>query len=190
MEIMEEFLNENEYIHLLTMVEILGAIDHKIRGIQQVIIALEEIAGDSTVIEYLDDLINDAKAIQTFYRDIIKIRDSQKNLININEFISDRFSLTPCFPVDMEADRGKLEFVFNTIMRLGGDECKISCESSDNVFNITFHSPSFCALSLLDMNLLSDNLLLLDFYAAKRIVERMSGRIRIAEDKLSIEFSG
>ena len=73
---MEKYPDEENQIHSLVVAELLALIDHKLRGIQQLIIAVKDLAEDSFIADSLDSVMDGTRELQAIYQGFLKLRRS------------------------------------------------------------------------------------------------------------------
>ena len=186
---MEKQRDLDDNIHKLTIAELLGTIDHKVRGIQQLLIALRELTSDSSISSSLDHVMKGTKELQAIYQDFLKIRILQEETIQVDEFLRTTLNVSPKCSGSINIDREKLAFICNTILEFGGEECKVSSESSQNGCVIKFSSPVFREFRSEDFKSVPLTISHLPLYAVKRITEKMEGVFSIEGDETTVEFS-
>jgi hypothetical protein len=186
---MEKYPDEENQIHSLVVAELLALIDHKLRGIQQLIIAVKDLAEDSFITDSLDSVMDGTRELQAIYQGFLKLRRSEEEMVEIGAFVKDECHLSSGCSGRILVDREKLVFVFNTIREFGGKKCKVTSLSSKIGCFIKFFSPTFHRVSYDDFDSVPMSIHLLSLYAAKRITEKIGGSFNIEGDTITIELS-
>jgi len=179
---------EEERIHELTVAELLGVIDHKVRGIQQLIIALRELAPDGSFSSSLSKIMIGTKELQEIYKGFLKMRRLEEETVKIDEFLRDTFNASSNCKGSVQLDRKKLEFICYTILGFGGKECEITSQSSEKGCLIRFSSPIFRELSVDELKSVSESISHLSLFAAEKITEKMNGTFDIGGGEIILEF--
>lgn len=185
---MEKHSEEADHIHKLTIAELLGVIDHKVRGIQQLIIALRDFSSNGSLISSLDQVMKGMKELQEIYQGFLNVRRVEEETLKIDEFLLDKFNLPSTCSDSIKVDRAKLEFICDAIREFGGDECKVTSESYENGCVIKFSSPVFSEISIDEFKYVPESLYLLSIFAVKKITEKMNGLLSVSNNEITIKF--
>ncbi len=176
---------EMEKFHKIVTVEILSTIDHKVRGIQQFIVALRGLIEENI----LNDLDEETKELQMLYEPYLKYRNLNLEEVEIGKFIEENYNIKTENSCVLEIDKEKLIFVFDTLIEFCGGNYDLSVNVTDKSCLISFVSPSFTKLSVSAFQELSGNIEFLPFYAMKKTLSRVGGEVSVVDKKISIEFS-
>lgn len=168
----------------IVTVELLSTIDHKLRGVQQFIVALRGLVEDNV----LNDLREEVEELQALYEPYLKHRDLSLEEVDIGKFIEDNYNIQTDVSCIVESDIEKLGFVFDLLIEFSNGSYELSFSSTEKRCVVNFVSPSFAELSIDDFNILSHKIERLPFFAIKKILSRMNAGFSIKEEEISIEF--
>jgi hypothetical protein len=174
-----------EKFHKIVTVEILSTIDHKVRGIQQFIVALRGLIEENI----LNDLDEETKELQALYEPYLKYRNLNLEKVEIGKFIEENYDIKTENSCVLEIDKAKLIFVFDTLIEFCGGDYDLSVNMTDKSCRISFVSPSFAKLSINAFQELSGRIEFLPFFAIKKTLNRMGGELSVVDKEISIEFS-
>ncbi len=171
--------------HKIVTVELLSTIDHKVRGIQQFVVALRGLIEE----EVLDDLKEETEELQAIYESYLKLRNISLEEVEIGKFLKDKYDIKTKISCITEMDREKLSFVFDTLIDFcGKDNYTLSVSETEKGCIVNIVSPSFTKLSVDDFQKLSDDIEVLPFFAIKKTLARMGGTFSCQGDVVSIEL--
>lgn len=171
--------------HKIVTVELLSTIDHKVRGIQQFVVALRGLIEE----DVLDDLKEETEELQAIYESYLKLRNINLEEVEIGKFLKDNYNIKTEVSCITELDRDKLSFVFDTLIDFcGRDNYTLSVAKAKKGCVINIVSPSFAELSIDDFQKLSDNIEVLPFFAIQKTLVRMGGTFSVQGDVVSIEL--
>lgn len=176
---------EMEKFNKVVTVELLSTIDHKVRGIQQFVVALRGLVEE----DVLNDLREETEELQAIYESFLKLRDLNLEKIDIGKFLKDKYDVENDVTCLVESDRKKLSFVLDTLIESCGDlgyNLSISSTQKGCVINIS--SPSFAQLSVDDFQKLSIKIDILPFFAINKTIKRIGGDFSVKGEDISIEF--
>ena len=166
-------------------VELLSTIDHKVRGIQQFVVALRGLVED----EVLNDLREETEELQAIYESFLKLRDLNLEKIDVGKFLKDNYNLENDVSCLVELDSEKLSFILDTLIDFCGDiGYKLSISSTQKGCIINISSPCFAQLSIDDFQRLSNKIDELPFFAVNKTVKRIGGEFSVSGEDISIEF--
>lgn len=185
---MKDYPDEFSNINTLTFAELLGAIDHKVRGIQQLIIALIELSDNKSLIDSLNQMMKGLKELQVMYNKFLIIRRIEEEKVRANEAFMNKLKLSSTCNDDIRIDIDKLKFIHDTIRDFGGENCEISANSSENGCIVRFSSPAFSEIQDDKLRFVPEEINLLPLFAARKITERMDGTFYITGNEIIIEF--
>jgi hypothetical protein len=174
-----------EKFHKIVTVELLSTIDHKVRGIQQFVVALRGLIEE----DILNDLEEETKELQVLYEPYLKYRNLNLEEIEIGKFIEEKYNIKTNISCVLEIDKEKLMFVFDTLIEFCDGNYELSVSSTDTGCLISFISPAFAKLSVNVFQELSNQIEFLPFFAIKKTLNRMGGEFSIDGKAISIEFS-
>ncbi len=175
---------EMEKFHKIVTVELLSTIDHKLRGVQQFIVALRGLIED----DVLNDLDEEVRELQTLYEPYLKLRDLSLEETDLGKFIGDNYNVETDVSCVVKLDQEKLRFVFDFLIELSEGNYKLDIKPSEKGYVVTFVSPSLAKLSIDDFKELSDEIERLPLFAVKKILGRMGAEFSIEREEISIEF--
>jgi hypothetical protein len=170
--------------HKIVTVELLSTIDHKLRGVQQFIVALRGLVEN----EVLDDLNEEIAELQALYEPYLKLRDLTLEEADLSKFIEDNYNVRTDVSCVVEFDKEKLGFILDFLIEFSKGSYELSLSPADKVCVVNFVSPAFAGLSVDDFNLLSSEIEKLPFFAVRKILGRMSAEFSIKGKEISIEF--
>ncbi len=171
--------------HKIVTVELLSTIDHKVRGIQQFVIALRGLIEENV----LDDLKEETEELQAIYESFLKLRNLNLEEIEIGKFLEDKYNIKTGISYVTEADREKLSFILDTLIEFcGSASYKLSVTPSAKGCVLNFVSPAFAKLSVDDFQKLSDKIEGLPFFVIKKTLSRMGCEFSFKGDEISIEL--
>jgi hypothetical protein len=170
--------------HKIVTVELLSTIDHKLRGVQQFIVALRGLVDD----DVLNDLKEEVAELQALYEPYLKLRDLSLEEVDINKFIEDNYNIQTDVSCIVELDIEKLGFVFDFLIEFSNGSYELSVSSTEKGCVVNFVSPSFAELSIDDFNVLSHGIERLPLFAVRKILGRMNAEFSIKGEEISIEF--
>jgi hypothetical protein len=174
-----------EKFHKIVTVELLSTIDHKLRGIQQFIVALRGLIED----DILNDLDEETKELQKLYEPYLKYRNLNLEKIEIGKFLEENYNIKAEISCLSEIDKEKLVFVFGTLIEFCDGDYKLTVSPTDKGCLINIVSSAFNNLSLNVFQDLSDKIEFLPFFAIKKTLNRMGVEFSIAGKEISISFS-
>jgi len=180
----EDFSN----INILTFAELLGAIDHKVRGIQQLIIALRELSDDKSLIDSLNQMMKGLQELQVMYNKFLILRRIEEEKVKASEAFMNKLNLSSTCNGDIRIDMDKLKFIHDTIRDFGGENCEINAHPSENGCIIRFSSPVFSEITDDKLRFVPEEINLLPLFAARKITEKMDGTFYITGNDIIIEF--
>lgn len=173
-----------EKFHKIVTVELLSTIDHKLRGVQQFIVALRGLIED----DVLNDLKEEVGELQALYEPYLKFRDLSLEEVDIGKFIEDNYNVQTGLSCIVELDIEKLSFVFDFLIEFSDGSYELSVGSTEKGCVVNFVSPAFAELSIDDFNVLSREIERLPFFAVKKILGRMNAEFSIKGEEISIGF--
>ncbi|MBA7690711.1 hypothetical protein ES703_99242 [subsurface metagenome] len=91
---MEKHSKEATHIHKLTIAELLGVIDHRVRGIQQLIIALRDLSSNGSLVSSLDQVMKGMKELQEIYQGFLNARRVEEETLKIDYGIKEGYRAT------------------------------------------------------------------------------------------------
>jgi hypothetical protein len=174
-----------EKFHKIVTVELLSTLDHKVRGIQQFVVALRGLIEE----DILNDLEEETKELQVLYEPYLKYRNLNLEEIEIGKFIEENYNIKTKISCVLEIDKEKLTFVFNTLIEFCDGDYELSVSSTDTGCLIIFISPAFTKLPINAFQELSSKIEFLPFFAIKKTLNRMGAEFSIDGEKISIVFS-
>jgi hypothetical protein len=176
---------EMEKFDKVVTVELLSTIDHKVRGIQQFVVALRGLVED----EVLNDLREETEELQAIYESFLELRDLHLEKFDIGKFLREEYNVENDVACLVESDKKKLSFVLDTLMEFCGDlGCRLSISSTQKGCVINICSPAFAQLCIDDFKKLSRKIDGLPFFAINKIIKRMGGDFSVDGEDISIEF--
>ncbi|MBN1693781.1 hypothetical protein JW879_00085 [candidate division WOR-3 bacterium] len=170
--------------HKIVTVELLSTIDHKLRGVQQFIVALRGLVED----DVLNDLDEEVAELQALYEPYLKLRDLTLEESDIGKFIEDNYNIQTGVFCVIELDKEKLGFILDFLIEFSKGSYELSLSPTDKGCVVNFVSPAFAGLSVDDFNLLSSEIERLPFFAVRKILGRMNAGFDIKGEEISIEF--
>jgi len=168
----------------IVTVELLSTIDHKLRGVQQFIVALRGLVED----DVLNDLNEEVAELQALYEPYLKLRDLSLEETDIQKFIEDNYNIKTDISCIVELDKEKLGFVFDFLFEFSNRSYELSVSSTEKGCVVNFVSPAFAELSIDDFHVLSRKIERLPFFAVRKILSRMNAGFSIKGEEISIEF--
>ena len=175
-----------EKFHKIVTVELLSTIDHKLRGVQQFVVALRGLVDE----DVLNDLDEEIGELQALYEPYLKLRNLSVEEADIGKFIEDNYDIQTDVSCIVSLDKEKLGFVFGFLIEFSNGNYELSIEPTKKGCIVNFVSPAFADLSTDDFQVLPDEIERLPFFAVKKILSRMSAGFCIKGEKISIEFLG
>lgn len=166
--------------------EIFGLIDHKIRGIQQILLGIIELNESREFSKSLKELIIKTEEIQKIYSEFLKVRALKEEKFNLKDILKN--SNQKCNKI-LNTDREKLKYVIETIRNYSSEPCKIYCLKNDKQFSINFESDDFKKINGDYLSEESVSIENLSLFASKKIAERINGKLVIKEKTISIILS-
>ncbi len=171
-------------LHKIVTVELLSTIDHKLRGVQQFIVALRGLVED----DVLNDLNEEVAELQDLYEPYLKLRDLTLEEADISKFIEYNYNIQTDVSCVVEFDKEKLGFILDFLIEFSKGSYELSLSSNDKVCVVNFISPAFAGLSVDDFNLLPSEIERLPFFAVRKILDRMSAAFSLKGKEISIGF--
>ena len=175
---------EMEKFHKIVMVEFLSTVDHKLRGVQQFIVALRGMIEE----DILNDLDEEVNELQALYEPFLKFRNLKLEEVDMGKFVEDNYNIQTGASFVVELDKTKLGFVFDFLIEFSEGNYELSIEPTDKGGIIRFVSPSLSNLSIYYFKQLSDDIDRLPFFAVGKILGRMGADFSVDGEALSIEF--
>jgi hypothetical protein len=176
---------EMEKFNKVVTVELLSTIDHKVRGIQQFVVALRGLVEDGV----LNDLREETEELQAIYESFLELRDLNLEKIDIGKFLREEYNVENNVACLVESDKKKLNFVLDTLIEFCGDlDCALSISPTQKGCIINICSPAFAQLSVDDFKKLSRKIDGLPFFAINKTIKRMGGDFSVNGEDISIEF--
>lgn len=173
-----------EKFHKIVTVELLSTIDHKLRGVQQFIVALRGLIEEGV----LNDLDEEVQELQALYQPYLKFRDLSLEETDIGKFIKDNYNVQAEVSCLNDLDKEKLRFVFDFLIEFSKGNCELSIKSTEKGCIVSLVSPSFKELSIDDFKVLSNDIEKLPFFAMNKIINRMGAEFSVKGEEISIEF--
>jgi hypothetical protein len=170
--------------HKIVTVELLSTIDHKLRGVQQFIVALRGLIEE----DILKDLEEEVHELQALYEPYLKLRDLNPEETDLGKFIEDNYNVQTGVSCIVELDKEKLRFVFDFLIEFSEGNYELSIKPTEKSCIVSFVSPLFSELSMNDFKVLSDEIERLPFFAVKKTLGRMGAEFSIEREEISIEF--
>ena len=170
--------------HKIVTVELLSTIDHKLRGVQQFIVALRGLI-EEDVLKDLDEEVNE---LQALYEPYLKLRNLKLDKQDIGKFIEDNYNVQSGVSCVVDFDEEKLAFVLDFLVDFCEGDYKLSLKSSDNGCIIDFVSPAFSDLTVEDFRILPERVEKLPFFAVRKTLDRMGAEFSIEGGEISIEL--
>lgn len=168
----------------IVTVELLSTIDHKLRGVQQFIVALRGLVEE----DVLNDLDEEVAELQALYEPYLKLRDLRQEEADIGKFIEDNYNIHTDTSCVVDLDKDKLKFVFGFLIEFSNGNYELSVKSSETGCIVKIISPAFADLSADDFQVLSNRIERLPFFVVKKILGRMGAEFSIKGKEISIEF--
>ena len=173
-----------EKFHKIVTVELLSTIDHKLRGVQQFIVALRGLVED----DVLNDLDEEVSELQALYAPYLKLRNLNPEEADIGKFIEDNYNIQTGASCIVGLDKDKLGFVFNFLIEFSNGNYELSVSPTNRGCIVKFISPAFADLSIDDFQVLSNRIERLPFFVVRKILDRMGAGFSIKGKEISIEF--
>ena len=173
-----------EKFHKIVTVELLSTIDHKLRGVQQFIVAHRGLIEE----DVLNDLDEEVAELQSLYAPYLKLRDLKAEEVDIGRFIEDNYNVETDTSCVVGLDKEKLRFVFGFLIEFSNGDYELSVKPTSNGCIVKLISPAFANLSIDDFQVLSREIGRLPFFAIKKILGRMGAEFSIKGKEISIEF--
>jgi hypothetical protein len=173
-----------EKFHKIVTVELLSTIDHKLRGVQQFVVALRGLVDE----DVLNDLDEEIGELQALYEPYLKLRNLALEEADIGKFIEDNYNIQTDVSCIVSLDKEKLGFVFSFLIEFSNENFELSIEPTEKGCVVSFVSPVFAGLSMDDFQVLSDEIERFPFFAVKKIIKRMGAEFSIKGEKISMEF--
>jgi hypothetical protein len=177
-------MEKMEKFHKIVTVELLSTIDHKLRGVQQFIVALRGLIEE----DILNDLDEEVGELQALYEPYLKLRDLNLEEVDLGRFLEDNYSIRSGVSCIVRLDKEKLRFVLDFFNEFSAGNYQLSVKPAGRGCNIRLVSPAFSELSIDYFNELSGNVSYLPFFAIKKILGRMGAEFSIQGEEISIEF--
>ncbi len=174
-----------ENLHKIVTVELLSTIDHKLRGVQQFIVALRGLVED----DILNDLKEEVAELQALYEPYLKLRDLSLEKLDVSKFIEDNYNIQTDFSCIVELDIEKLSLVFDFLIEFSNGNYELFVSPTEKGCVVNFVSPAFAELSIDDFNVLPSEIERLPFFAVRKILSRMNVEFSIKGEEISIEFT-
>jgi hypothetical protein len=173
-----------EKFHKIVTVELLSTIDHKLRGVQQFIVALRGLIEE----DILNDLDEEVGELQALYEPFLKLRELNLEEVDLGKFLEDTYSIQPGVSCITRLDKEKLGFVLDFFNEFSEGNYQLSIKPSGRGCVVRLISPSFSELSMDYFSELSGEVSYLPFFAIKKILVRMGAEFSIEGEEISIEF--
>ncbi|MEO0293862.1 MAG: hypothetical protein ABIN61_06550 [candidate division WOR-3 bacterium] len=173
-----------EKFHKFVLIELLSTIDHKVRGVQQFIVALRGLIDE----EILNDLEEETKELQEVYENYLKYRALNLEKIEIGKFLEDFYNIKVNKTCFLEIDKERFKFIFDSLIEMCENQFELSIEVFEESCLINFISPFLKKFYLKDFRELPDRIELLPLFAVNKTITRMGGEIKLKDDKVSIEL--
>jgi hypothetical protein len=168
----------------IVTVELLSTIDHKLRGVQQFIVALRGLVEE----DVLNDLDEEVAELQSLYEPYLKHRDLKPEEADIGKFIEDNYNIQTDTSCIIGLDKDKLKFVFGFLIEFSNGNYELSVKPTDKGCIVKLISPAFADLSAGDFEILSNRIERLPFFVVRKILNRMGAEFSIKGKEISIEF--
>lgn len=178
---------EDNSISIITFAEILGKIDHKVRGLQQLILALTELTEDDSLVDSFEELMKGTKDLQSIYRDLLKIRRIDIEDINADEYFANHGIKSP-LKCNFKADSEKLDFIINTIKKICESDVKIFLSKETDNIVLGFRSDRLSGISENKTRDKASVLNSLNLYAIERITQKMDGKFEFKDNIIKIKL--
>ena len=175
---------EMQKFHKIVMVEFLSTIDHKLRGVQQFIVALRGLIEE----DILNDLDEEVSELQALYEPFLRFRNLKLEEVDLGKFVEDNYNIQTGASCIVELDKAKLGFVFDFLIEFSEGNYELSIEPTDKGGIVCFVSPSISDLSIDYFKKLSDEIERLPFFAVGKILGRMGAEFSVEGEEISIEF--
>ncbi len=175
---------EMQKFHKIVIVELLSTIDHKLRGVQQFIVALRGLIED----DVLGDLDEEVHELQALYEPYLKLRNLNLEETDLGKFIGNNYNVETGVSCVINLDKEKLKFVFDFLIEFSEENYELSIKPTEEGCVVSFVSPSLAKLSISDFKELSDEIERLPFFAVRKILGRMDAEFSIEEEEIFIEF--
>jgi hypothetical protein len=173
-----------EKIHKIVMVELLSTIDHKLRGVQQFIVALRGLIEE----DILNDLDEEVNELQDLYEPFLKFRNLKLEEVDLGKFIEDNYNIHTKASCVVEIDKTKLGFVLDFLIEFSEGNYKLTIEPTDKGGIVHFISPSLSNLSVDYFKQLSGDIERLPFFSVGKILGRMGADFSVDGEEFFIEF--
>jgi hypothetical protein len=170
--------------HKIVTVELLSTIDHKLRGVQQFIVAFRGLIEE----DILNDLDEEVNELQALYEPYLKLRNLKIEEEDVGKFIEDNYNVQKAVSCIASFDRDKLRFVFDFLVEFSEENYELSLKSSEKGCFINFVSPAFSGLTLEDFRILPEKVEKLPFFALRKTLDRMGAEFSIEGEGITIEL--
>ncbi|MEJ2567782.1 MAG: hypothetical protein P8Z50_02740 [candidate division WOR-3 bacterium] len=170
--------------HKIVTVELLSTIDHKLRGVQQFIVALRGLIEE----DILNDLDEEVNELQSLYEPYLKLRNLKLKKDDIGKFIGDNYNVQTDFSCVVDFDEEKLGFVLDFLIEFSEGDYELVLKSSQKGCLINFVSPAFSGLTIEDFQILPEKVEELPFFALRKTLDRMGAEFSIEGEEISIEL--
>lgn len=172
-------------LHKIVVTELLSTIDHKVRGVQQFIIALRGLVEA----DILKDLTEEIEELQELYEPYLKARNLNFEKFKMGEFLKDNYNIKTDFSGSVELDKERLKFIFDTLIELSGGNYKLLVGSTGEDCIVRFISPAFVNLSLKDFDTPPKQINDLPLFAVRKTFNRMEGEFFLDDEEIKMVFS-
>jgi len=170
--------------HKIVTVELLSTIDHKLRGVQQFIVALRGLIEE----DILNDLDEEVNELQALYEPYLKLRSLNLEKADIGKFIENNYNVRTDFSCIADFDEEKLRFVFDFLVEFSEGNYELALKPSEKGCLINFVSPSFSDLTIEDFRILPEKVEKLPFFALRKTLDRMGAEFSLDGEEISIEL--
>ncbi len=177
-------MGKMEKFHKIVTVELLSTIDHKLRGVQQFIVALRGLIEE----DVLNDLAEEVGELQALYEPFLKLRDLDLQEVDLGKFLGDNYNMQSGASCIVKVDKEKLDFVLDFFNEFSEGNYELSVKPAGKGCIVSLVSPSFSELSIDYFDELSGEVDRLPFFAIKKVLGRMGAEFSIEGEEVSIEF--
>ena len=168
--------------HKIVTVELLSTIDHKLRGVQQFIVALRGLIEE----DILNDLDEEVNELQALYEPYLKLRNLNLESNNVTKFIEDNYNIQTDFSCIADFDEEKLKFVLDFLIEFSKGDYELTLKSSEKGCIINFVSPAFAGFTIEDFRILPEKVEKLPFFALRKTIDRMGAEFSFEGEEISI----
>lgn len=171
--------------HKFTLGELLGAIDHKVRGVQQVIISLRTILEDESV----DDIMEETKDIQKIYVNYLNLRRLNLVEVRAEQLIKEEFGIIMKISGYVELDREKMKYIFNTLEDFCGSKPEICKSPDEEKLTVEFSSERIEMVDIRTLKYPPEDIELLPLFAVNKIASRMGINVQFKYNLIVLTFN-